>query len=221
MRRRDDRAGDDDVARAQPLAVGRERAGHVRDDVDDVADIGLQVLLPRDLRAAPEHEPGEAVELHAGARRVRRAEDHVAMEDVAGERRLHVARRARIEVGKLDRGAERADRRDGRVAAGAARQIRRHVDGDLRLGDRLGPARDRRPCRRSARATSASCSRPAGIVMLSRSIAGLRAEPDLPADRLLARRDARAARGQLLLHAARDARIVPGVGHLCPSGSTS
>ena len=44
----------------------------MRHDIDDVADVGLQVLLPRDLRAAPEHEAGKAIELHPRARRVRR-----------------------------------------------------------------------------------------------------------------------------------------------------
>src|SRR4029077_2335139 len=45
---------------------------------------------------------------------------------------------------------------------------------------------------------------------------GRRAKPDLPAERLLACRDAGAASAELLFHAARDARIVPGVCHSCP-----
>src|ERR1041385_5117776 len=62
-RRRDDRARDDHVAAAQALAVGGERAGDVRDDVDDVANVGLQVLLPGDLFSAAQHKPHKSVEL--------------------------------------------------------------------------------------------------------------------------------------------------------------
>ena len=58
------------------------------------------------------------------------------MEDVPGERGLDIARRSR-QIGKLDRGTERADRFHRRVPRGAVRQIARHVDGNLRLGDGL------------------------------------------------------------------------------------
>ena len=47
----------------------------MRHDIDDVADVRLQVLLPCDLRAAPEHEPGETVEPHARPRGIGRAQD--------------------------------------------------------------------------------------------------------------------------------------------------
>ena len=73
-------------------------------------------------------------------RRGRGAEDHVAVEDVAGEDLLDLAA---AEVDELDRDAEPADRGGGRVAVGVGRDVARDVDGDLRLGGRLGPAADR------------------------------------------------------------------------------
>jgi hypothetical protein len=48
-------------------------------------------LLPRDLRAAPEHEARKAIEPYARTRGIRSPQDHRAMEDVSGEHRLDIA----------------------------------------------------------------------------------------------------------------------------------
>jgi hypothetical protein len=133
----------------------------------------------------------------------------MALIDVALQHRLDIVRRrCRIEVGKLDRREylfHRGRRCVGRRAAG---QVAHHAHGDFRLGHRLYPALQRhRRARQQQRALHQEadhrCFEPEPLH------AGGGAEPDLPAERFLARGDARLALGELQRHAARDARIFP------------
>ena len=116
-------------------------------DVDQLADVGFEVGRDGDILAAAGDAALEPVEAAAAAHRVARSEDHMALEDVAGECRLHVVHR-RGEIGELDGGTERRDRLADLVAIGAGRQIAADVSGDLRLGDRLLPAGERDLCAR-------------------------------------------------------------------------
>ena len=102
-----------------------------------------------------------------------------------------------VEIGQLDRRTERADRRDGR-----RRGLRR--PGDPSPCRRRSPARPPagssprpRPCRRRHERLlhHVADQRHRDLEPLHR---GLRAEADLPAERLLAGRDARTALGELL-----------------------
>ena len=70
------------------------------------------------------------------------AEHDAAVEDVACEHRAHVGGR-RVDISELDRGAEAGDRRADVLPGGVPRHVAAHVDGDLGLERRLGPAADR------------------------------------------------------------------------------
>jgi hypothetical protein len=125
------------------------------------------------------------------------------------ERGFHIGRR-RVQVDKFDRRPEARDRRDRRCPARPVAEIGAHAHRDLRLRDGLCPARDRG-------------GRAVGQPRFLHHVADQRhrdreafhrrlgAEPDLPTKRLLAGRNARTALLQLPHHAARDARIVPGI----------
>src|SRR3954452_15507776 len=82
---RNDRAGDDDIAGAQPLAMSRERAGQMHHDADHLADELLYIVLLRRQCAATEDMSVQTVELRTGARGIGRAEDDVAVKNVAGK----------------------------------------------------------------------------------------------------------------------------------------
>ena len=95
--RRDDRAGDDHVARAQLVA------DRLRDDADErLRRPGQRLRLARrrDLLAVAEDAERDPVRRPAAL--VDRAEHDAAVEDVAGEDRLRVGRRE-VDVGDLDR----------------------------------------------------------------------------------------------------------------------
>src|SRR3954464_13317995 len=106
--RGDDGPGDDHIAGAQALAMRRKRARHMLHDADHLADELLDVLLFRSQSASPENMAHQPVELRARAGGIGWAEDDVAVEDVAGERDLHIIRR-RVQVSQLDGGTERRD----------------------------------------------------------------------------------------------------------------
>ena len=116
------------------------------------------------------------------------------MVDIAGEDRFDVVGR-RVEIGELDRRAERADRGRGRRQIAAAGKVRAHVHRDFGLGHRLDETVQR--CGRSGLEEPA-----AGQKADQRRIDAQhahrrgRAEPDLPAERLVAGGEALAPAGQ-------------------------
>ena len=71
----------------------------------------------------------------------------MALPDVACEQALDVVHRA-VEVGELDRGTERADRRAHGGVVRVGGEVARDGGGDLDLADRLGPALERNRCAR-------------------------------------------------------------------------
>ena len=153
----------------------------------------------------------------AGARKFRRAQHHVALENVALEDRFRIVER-QVDVGELDGGRERRDGLGRGREIAACGKIAADRDGDFRLGRRLGPAGQARRCRRKK-------LRPLHQVAdkRRRDLEFLhdrrRAETDFPAERLLARRDARAPRFELLRSMPRAMRgSSQGVGmRSCPS----
>jgi len=88
-------------------------------DADHFADQRLDFVLFGRKRTASKHMADKAVEFRAGARFVLWPEDDMPMENVSGERHLDIVW-WRIEVGELDRGTERPDRRGSRRAIRAA-----------------------------------------------------------------------------------------------------
>src|SRR6266581_908461 len=66
-RRRDDRAGNDDVTGAQLFTIGRERACHMYHYADHLTDELLDIVLACRERSTTEHVSVEAVELCASA----------------------------------------------------------------------------------------------------------------------------------------------------------
>ena len=86
---------------------------------DHLTDQRLDVFLFGRKRATPKHVTNKALEFRAGARFVLWPEDDMPMENVSGERHLDIVW-WRIEVGELDRGTERPDRRGSRRAIRAA-----------------------------------------------------------------------------------------------------
>src|SRR5262245_22022327 len=89
--RRHDRAGDDDLAFAQPLAEGAEHVGNVAHDVDPRPGIRLRTGGAGELDAAPDDAAGQAFSRAAGARRGGGArEHHMALVHVVAQHALHV-----------------------------------------------------------------------------------------------------------------------------------
>src|SRR5207237_9007045 len=101
-----DRAGNDHVARAQALAIRRERARHMLHNADHLTDQRLDIILFRCKATAAEDVAHQPIEFRARARGIGWAEDDVAAEDISGERDFDLVRR-RVEVGEPDRGTER------------------------------------------------------------------------------------------------------------------
>ena len=107
--RRGQRAADDELPGAQLVADRGGNVRHMAHDVENVADIGFEIGRHRHVVAAARDAALEACEPRALAHDVALAEDDMALEDVAGEDRLHVVHRA-VDIGKLDRGTDGGDR---------------------------------------------------------------------------------------------------------------
>jgi hypothetical protein len=127
------------VSGAQPLSARRQQVGDVTNDSDQLAGQRLRVRRLRAFASAALDAANEPIHHTAGARGVARAEDHMALVDVAGEDAFHVVRR-KIHVSELDGGSQAGNRTTGRGAAGAARQVPAHVDCDLGFGGGFRPA---------------------------------------------------------------------------------
>src|ERR1043166_5924608 len=98
----------DDIAGTQTAADRSRYVCDMAHDVDQFADVGFEVGRDGDIQAAAGDASLEPVEAGAASHRVARPEDHMALEDVAGEGGLYVVHRCGG-VGELDGGAERRD----------------------------------------------------------------------------------------------------------------
>ena len=192
-----------------------EQVGGERDELRQLAGERFRIVRAVDLRAAAHDARGDAAQAARGARLV--AEQHMALVNVAAEHGVEIVRRRhRIEIGKLDRRPDLLDRGERRLGRGAAREIARHAHEDLRLGHRLQIALERH---RAAGGQQRALQQEADQRSLEPELfhGGGRAETELPAERLLAGGERRAARGKLRGHAFVDQRCVPGVCHCTSS----
>jgi len=182
--RRHHRAGDDDFSAAQPLAESREHVRDVPHDVDPFAGIGLRIAGAREFAPATQDPANETVRCAAGARRRRTGEHHVALIDVAAEDALRIRGRL-CDIDDLDRRRDAGDRGFGGGMISAGRDVASYMDGDLRLGHGLGPARERYVCSgmNERLASQESEQRPANVEPLEHL---RRSEADLPAQRCVA-----------------------------------
>ena len=147
------------------------------------------------------------------AHRVALPEDHVSLENAAGQHRLHVVHRP-IDIGKLDGGAERGDGAANLFAAGAGRQVAPDIGRDLRLGSGLLPAGERnRRARREFSAVEQKADDRRGQPALG--LHGRRAKTDLPADLLGAVIELSLPQLHLRAHAVGDARVGECLAHDC------
>src|ERR1035437_7260924 len=126
--------------------------------------------------------------------------------DVAGENLLDIVGRA-IEGGKFDRWPDAPDGAFDSVAARARRQIAAHVHRDLRFRQRFFPVRKREGhARRDESAVRQKADERGRYPELFHSRP--RAEPDFPAETLLAAVEALPPAAELRRHPARDVRVL-------------
>src|SRR5262245_5050932 len=205
--RRHDRAGDDDLAFAQPLAEGAEHVGDVAHDVDPRPGIRLRTGGAGEIEAAPEDAAGQAFRRAAGARRGGAREHHMALVHVVAQHALDVLRRL-VHIDQLNRRRDARDRGSGRVTVGAGRHVAADVCGDFGLRHRVRPAGERHaPAGLDSRVLRQEADQWAADPEACEH--RRRAEPDLPAERPVAGIDTLASQGKLRGHAAYDARVVP------------
>ena len=203
-RRRDDRARDQHVARADGLAERREVGREVRERRRPGSPTSVERVRRRTGRSSPSTIAPRRSPSATSA--TRRPEHHVAVEDVAGEDLLD------LELALAESTSSIATPSPPIAAATASRSpsgrhVARDVDRDLRLGRRLRPVADRHVAAGLAQAAVGEVAdeRRARPVLLHR---GGGPEPQLPADRARALAEQPAARLELALHPAAHARVV-------------
>ena len=145
--RRHHRAGDDDLAGAQPLAERRQQRGDVAHD-STIAGIGLRLAGARDLGAAPDDPAGQTVDARrrrapGRSRRAPRGADRCCRRGSFPGPAGGCRRSTSSIAGEMPAIAAVAVSRSA-----SAGNIAADMDRDLRLRHRRRPSRRATPCRR-------------------------------------------------------------------------
>jgi hypothetical protein len=179
----------------------------VAHDADPVPGIGLRIAGAREFVRVPNDAAREAIRRAAGARRSAAIQHHVALIDVAAENALGILGR-RGEIDDFDRRRDARDRGLGGRMVGAGGNVAADVDGDFRLGHRLGPARKRHASSRlnAGIARQESQQRSGNVEALEHRRRG---EAHLPAQWRVAGGETLAPQLELRPHAAYDSCILP------------